>query len=197
MPTLQQVADYFRNHVDWVAFYSAVDTIGDTLNDLKNRFDKSDLLELAIEVFSHREIRHVNQTGRDFFIKELNIYCEMKFQKTLLYSTNGQQKETTTLTLVNTMGRNDNRQLPKDYADFLLAVDLNGCAVVEKKVLIKFLDNTSDTGQIKAKNIPKNFFANVQSPEDIGARRQVQGLNYSQEKRGLQIRFLEQFLPTC
>ena len=39
--------------------------IGDELNTRKNRFDKSDILELAVETFSDGKIIHVDKQGGD------------------------------------------------------------------------------------------------------------------------------------
>jgi hypothetical protein len=156
--TTESVAKFFSDNVNWDYFYSAVDTLGDSLNSRKNRFDKSDILELAIDVFSDGKIQHHNKTGRDFFIPELNIFCEMKYEKDLLFKSNSQIKSKNTLTLVNTMGNNNRLNLPEDYAPFLIAVGSKGCAVVDKVTLEKFLDTESDSGQIKAKGIPNSHF---------------------------------------
>ena len=81
LPSTETIAEYFSKNVNWDFFYSSLDTLGKSLNSPKNRFDKSDILELAIEVFSDEKIKHFNQTGRDFFIPELNCHCEMKFSE--------------------------------------------------------------------------------------------------------------------
>ena len=49
MPTLQQVCDYNRAHVNWIKLYSMIDTLGTTMNGKKDRFDKSDLIEMGID----------------------------------------------------------------------------------------------------------------------------------------------------
>jgi hypothetical protein len=191
--TSASVAEFFSNSVNWDHFYSAVDTLGDTLNSPKNRFDKSDILELAIDVFSDGKIQHYNKTGRDFFIPSLSIYCEMKYETNLLFTASKQIKATTTLTLVNTMGNNNRDRLPDDYAPFLIAVGSLGCAVVDKATLESHLDTKSDSGQIKAKDIPKSKFLFVRTPNQLQNRRVVKNIDYSQEKLKLQKAFLNKF----
>lgn len=191
--TTQVVANYFSENVNWDYFFSAVDTLGDSLNSPKNRFDKSDILELAVEVFSDGKIEHHNETGRDFYIPELDIYCEMKYETELLFKSSLAPKDQNSLTLVNTMGSNDRVKLPNDYAEFLLAVGSKGCAVVNKETLEKYLDTESDSGQIKAKNIPKSDFIFVRLPNQILNRRKIPNIDYREEKLKLQKEFLNKF----
>ena len=191
--TTQVVANYFSDNVNWDYFYSAVDTLGDSLNSPKNRFDKSDILELAVDVFSDGKVKHHNETGRDFYIPELDIFCEMKYETDLLFKSSSVLKDHNSLTLVNTMGSNDRVKLPEDYADFLLAVGSKGCAVVDKVTLEKYLDTASDSGQIKAKNIPSSNFSFVRLPNQIHNRRKISNIDYRDEKLKLQKEFLNRF----
>ncbi len=192
-PTTPDVAKYFSEFVNWEFFYSAVDTLGNTLNSPKNRFDKSDILELAIDVFSDGRIQHYNKTGRDFFIPALDVYAEMKYETDLLFTTSRQKKEKVSLTLVNTMGSNNRNRLPDDYAPFLIAVGSQGCAVVDKATLETYLDTKSDSGQIKSKDIPHSKFYFVRTPDQIKNRRIIANIDYSQEKLKLQKDFLNKF----
>ena len=192
-PSTQEVANFFSKMVNWNYFYSAVDTLGDSLNSPKNRFDKSDILELAIEVFSDRAIEHINQTGRDFYIPLLGLNCEMKYDNDLLFDRSGRVRRTNTLTLVNTMGNHKRDKLPENYSPFLLAVGLRGCAIVNRPTLEKFLDTESDSGQIKAKNVPSSEFVFVRTPDQLSARRKIANVDYSAEKLNLQRIFLNNF----
>lgn len=188
--TKKDVADFFSKSVDWDLFFSTVDAIGDSLNSPKNRFDKSDILELAIEVFSNKKITHHNKNYRDFYIPSLGIYCEMKYSINLLFNKRGVSKSKINLTLINTMGKNEKRnKLPKDYSDYLIAVDSQGCAVIDKLTLSQYLDSSSDSGQIKAKKIPIDKVILVREPLDI-KRRTIKNLDYSQAKLELQKEFL-------
>ena len=186
----KDVADFFSKSVDWNLFFSTVDAIGDSLNSPKNRFDKSDIFELAIEVFSNQKIIHHNQHYRDFFIPSLQIYCEMKYERNLLFSKQGVLKSKINLTLINTMGKNEKRNsLPNEYSDYLIAVDSQGCAVIDKLTLSQYLDSSSDSGQIKAKDIPIDKVILVRKPSDI-KRKTIKNLDYSQAKLKLQKEFL-------
>jgi hypothetical protein len=193
IPSTVIIAEYFSKNVNWDFFYSSLDTLGNSLNSPKNRFDKSDILELAIEVFSDEKIKHFNQTGRDFYIPELNCHCEMKFSENLLYTSTGTLKSKESLTLVNTMGSNIRDSLPVTYSPFLIAVGSKGCAIVSKKTLEKYLDTKSDSGQIKAKDIPITQFVFVKRTNEIKNRRVIPNIDYSDEKLKLQKTFLNKF----
>jgi len=195
-PSTKDVALYFARNVNWDFFYSAVDTLGDSLNSPKNRFDKSDILELAIDIFSDGAIRHTNLTGRDFFIPAFGLHCEMKYETDLLFTPRGKVRRFISLTLVNTMGSNDRRSLPEDYSPFLLAVGSLGAAVVSRTTLETYLDTDSDSGQIKAKNIPNSEFEFVITPTQQLKRRVVANFDYSAAKLDLQKKFLNRFKST-
>lgn len=184
------IARFFSENVDWNLFFSAVASIGDSLNSQKNRFDKSDIFELAIEVYSDEKIKHHNQNYRDFYINFFDTYCEMKYEKNLLYNEKGGLKSKVNLTLINTMGKNEFRtELPKDYSDYLIAVDSQGCAVIDKETLCQYLDSLSDSGQIKAKGIPSEKFIIVRRPSEITIQ-YIENVDYVQAKLQLQKEFL-------
>ena len=56
---------WFQQNVDWNKYVTLVDTIGDELDERKLRFDKSDLLERSLELFSNNELVYVNLEGVD------------------------------------------------------------------------------------------------------------------------------------
>ena len=91
MATVHEVAQYNRNHVDWVKFFSVVDTLGKTMNGQKDRFDKSDIIEMALDAYSDSNILYVNDDGVDHLLLNLNnahglpTTQEMKFVGTLFY----------------------------------------------------------------------------------------------------------------
>ena len=88
------------------------------------------------------------------------------------------------------MGKNENRNsLPNEYSDYLIAVDSQGCAVIDKLTLSQYLDSSSDSGQIKAKNIPSDKFIFVRKPYEI-ERKPIKNLDYKQAKMKLQNEFL-------
>ena len=59
---------WFQQNIDWNKYVTLVDTIGDELDERKLRFDKSDLLERSLELFSNNELVYVNLEGVDHIV---------------------------------------------------------------------------------------------------------------------------------
>tara|TARA_B100000029_G_C17257664_1_gene845158 strand:- start:69 stop:278 length:210 start_codon:yes stop_codon:yes gene_type:complete len=60
------VIDILKERVNWDSFFSLVEMVGADLDDRKNRFDKSDLLEQALQEHTHDDsIQWVDKIGWD------------------------------------------------------------------------------------------------------------------------------------
>jgi hypothetical protein len=214
MPTLQQVCDYNQAHVNWIKMYSMIDTLGKTMNGQKDRFDKSDLIEMGLEVYSNGQIKHVDRDGVDHELvnllntKGLPTTQEMKFVSRLFYKEvvieranrrrgiEGRKElqrssEPINLRLVNSRGENTHTALPDTYAEFLLAADNNSVHAIEVATLLPYVEFPGDG--IVAVNVPSNLFIQVIGPDDITARQPLANFNYKQEKLAFQRNFLNKF----
>ncbi len=189
--TQDKVAAYLKDNVDWDRFFSVVDAVGNTLNGAKDRFDKSDIFELALDVYSKSNIEYRNEEGRDHFIRALGTYLEMKYDSKCLFTPQRlRPQKKVSLTLVNTMGNGHLVALPDGYADFVLAVGANGCAVISKSIIVGNLRKTSD--QLKA-TIPFERFSLVKRPAEISRFPVQVPFPYKERKVELQ----KQFLASC
>lgn len=208
MATIDEVINYNRNSVDWNKFFSVVDTVGNTMNSQKDRFDKSDVFELAIEVFSNGNISYLNKDGVDHQLNNLPnnnglpTTQEMKFVNNLFYKKykrgqngHGPGVHATNLLfdikLVNSMGENKHTSLPSDYAEFLLVVDSYSVHVVKVSDLVPYLFYKGDG--IIAKKIPPTIFSKIIGPNDIKNRQPLTDYNYKAEKQKFQKDFLSKF----
>ena len=214
MPTLQQVCDYNKTRVNWIKMYSMIDTLGTTMNSQKDRFDKSDLIEMGLEVYSNSDIKYINQPGIDHELVNLldaqgmAVTQEMKFVSTLFYKDvvieranrhrgiAGKKElqrsnQPVTIKLVNSMGSNTHTKLPATYAKFLLVADNNSAHVIEIATLLPYLVFGGDG--ITAVNVPSNLFTQVIGPDDIVARQPLANFNYKTEKLIFQRDFLNRF----
>jgi hypothetical protein len=215
MATIQEVKDYNQQHVDWTKFFSVVDTLGKTMNGQKDRFDKSDIVEMALDAYSNNNILYVNDDGIDHLL--LNLYNskglpttqEMKFVGTLFYKEfaverankragNAGRKElrrsgqTISLKLVNSMGQNTHTSLPVGYAEFLLVADNHSIHVIKVSDLTPYLHFGGDG--IEARKVPCDLFTQVVGPADVNNRKSLIDFNYKEEKLKFQRNFLEKFL---
>ncbi len=214
MATLNEVCEYNRKNVNWDKFFSVVDTLGTTMNGQKDRFDKSDIIEMSLDAFSYGAIVYINAPGVDHTLVNLldaqgqPTTQEMKFVSNLFYKEvvverankrqqNPGKKELRlssqpfNLRLVNSMGQNTHTSLPSTYADFLLVADNNSIHVVKVSDLTPYLHFSGDG--IEAQKVPPTIFQEVIGPTEILGRSPLTGFNYKQEKLKFQRDFLSKF----
>jgi hypothetical protein len=209
MTTIADVQKYLRSNVDWDKFFSVVETIGSSMNGKKDRFDKSDVIEMALDAYSNEKIEYVNEDGVDHILKCLNLTkLEMKFSSDLFYKEYTVKRANKkkgipsvkgirltdkgiSLRLVNSMGTNTHNSLPPTYAKFLLAVDNQGAFVIKTKKLIPYLRVDGDG--LVAKKVPPDLFHKVIGPEEISNKTKLNNFNYKEEKIKFQRSFLEKF----
>ena len=114
------LAVWLQNNVDWNKYVTLVKTIGSELNERKLRFDKSDLLERSLELFSDQNLKYVNKEGVDHIGPE-GVTIEMKFTDTCLFTRKTKKKKNyvSDLQLMNSRGSSEGRTLPESYAEYL------------------------------------------------------------------------------
>ena len=212
MATVSQVSNYNKTNVDWSRFFSAVETIGSTMNGQKDRFDKSDLIEKALSHFSNGAIQYANYDGIDHLLTNLlqvngdPTTQEMKFQGGSFYNHRVVQRASkkrlinsvtaitklnkpVTVKLTNSNGENKRKSLPSTYAEFLLVVDNYSAFVVKVSDLTPYLKFNGDG--IEAKKVPVELFEEIIGPTAISAV--VLDSDYKERKNKMQEDFLNQF----
>ena len=145
---LNNVANYLKENVNWQAFVNLVKSVGTQFNDAQWRFFKAVVFETAIQKFSNGKVQYVAKEGCDFIVPELNnIKVEMKYVEDALYTAKGHKlrEKTKTLTLLNSKGTNSHKELPPDYADYLLVVGQVGCALIDKATLSQHIEINGDS----------------------------------------------------
>ncbi len=192
----KELAKFLKENMDWDKFFSLVDTVGTTLNSPKDRFEKSDLFEISLEIFSNKKIKYVNKQGADHEIPELKIFTEMKFSSSGLYKESKRKGLIAnpiikSIRLVNTNGKTKPTALPSTYAPYLLLADCNGAVVIDTETLKKYLE--FGEGNIEARNIPISQFEKIVGPDDITNRKKLEDFNYKQAKIQFQLDFLSKF----
>lgn len=214
MATIQQVQNYNRSSVNWVKFFSVVDTLGSNMNSQKDRFDKSDVIEMALDAYSNGAIQYVNSDGADHHLVSLPNAVqepttqEMKFVGVLFYKeyvikrANKKRgiasvkelrpiNKPVSLKLVNSMGSNSHKTLPTNYAEFLLVTDAHSVHVIEVAKLVPYLKFGGDG--ILASKVPHELFHQVVGPRDTVGRKALIGFDYKAEKLRFQRDFLNKF----
>lgn len=188
--TAQDIARWLSDHVEWNRFFSLVDGIGDTLNGFKNRFDKSDLLEQSLEVYSNGLLRWVDRLGTDLEMPD-GTTIEMKYSEDCLYGKRGLRDCVKDLQLLNSRGSGLGRGLPDTYASFLLICDRQGVAVVDRETLSEFVVGVGDG--IKTKGLRTNRIALGPKRDSTLTEARENTSDYLREKREMQRRFISMF----
>ena len=74
----QKYSDRILQYLNVDRYYKLVNSLGPQLNGRKDRFDKSDIIEQSIEVYSNGKFKWVDQEGYDLLDQEQNIKIEVK-----------------------------------------------------------------------------------------------------------------------
>jgi hypothetical protein len=186
------LAIWLRENIDWHKYTTLVKTIGDELNERKLRFDKSDLLERSLELFSNNEMIYVNLEGVDHIGPEAST-IEMKYTEGSLFTRKKKQKKknVSDLQLMNSRGSSAGRTLPPGYADFLLICDTDSAAVIAKQDLINFVVDAGDG--LKTSKLPSHMVQYVFVPGEYKPQDLVESKSYKDAKKKMQQDFLAQF----
>ena len=178
--------------VDYNLFFNLVYLIGPSLNGRKDRFDKSDILEKALEIFSDGRLAWVDREGHDHIIAATGELSEMKSQQSVLYTPSGRFKENTgKIRLTNFLGdKNDRSYEPKH--DVLQVIDTGNpqtysAAVVPAEVVKKYVEKTKDAFVV---SIPIDELCFAFRPIDFKKIEGLVSLDYLTEKGILQERFI-------
>jgi hypothetical protein len=183
--TVTEVKNYILENEDFMNFFTAVKTIGQSLNSRGLRFLKSRIIEQAFQYFSkhHESILRVDEWGVDHLLVNLkfpntdqSVGVEMKFSNELHYAARGRgdkkilvnmseykekkgKSHTISLKLLNSNGENKHTELPPTYSKFVLAVDSYSMFVIATEDLAPYLKINGDG--ILADKVPANLFTKV------------------------------------
>ena len=186
------LANWLSNNVDWNKYVTLVHQIGDELNERKLRFDKSDLLERSLELFSDQNLQYVNLEGVDHIGPE-GVTIEMKYTEGALFTrkTKKKKEHVSDLQLMNSRGSSAGRTLPESYADFLLICDTDSAAIIAKQDLIPYVTDAGDG--LKTTKLPSNMIQYVFVPGEHEPQVLAESMSYKDAKLEMQMRFLGQF----
>jgi len=187
-----ELANWLANNVDWNKYVTLVDAIGDELNERKLRFDKSDLLERSLELFSNQDLQYVNQEAVDH-IGPFGVTIEMKYTEGCLFTEKKKlpRKHIADLQLMNSRGSSAGRTLPENYAQFLLICDKDAVAVISKEDLIPYVTDAGDG--LKTSKLPSSAIQYVFQPGEYKPLDLVESVSYKDAKMKMQQAFLAQF----
>lgn len=184
----QNYSDRILKYLNVSRYYKLVNGLGPQLNDRKSRFDKSDIIEQSIDIYSNGTFKWVDQEGYDLFDAEQNVKIEVKYEDQGLFTQTGKNKGCVRYKIKNTLKELKTPTL-SNPADYYLFLELNGMALISYKDMEEYLYITNAKDGIECK-IP--FGKTVLfSKNDKKEESNELLINYKNEKHKLQRKIIE------
>ena len=140
----QEFADDLKKAVDWNRFTKLVEAMGNQCNSRKNRFDKADILEQAIQVYSNNRLEWVDGIGRDHHDNLLNLDIEFKFQNDAMFSEKTNcPKKNISIKIKNSLGETKKREI-EDPADFYMFAQKNAVGIISYTDMLPYIKICGD-----------------------------------------------------
>lgn len=183
----QKYSDRILKHLDISRYYNLVNGLGPQLNDRKSRFDKSDIIEQSIDIYSNGTFKWVDQEGYDLFDEEKNVKIEVKYEDHGLFTKTGNNKGYIQYKIKNTLKELITPTLTNP-ADYYLFLELNGMALISYKDMEEYLSITKAKDGITSK-IP---FGKVELFSENNKKDSYEiTINYKEEKHKLQRKIID------
>jgi hypothetical protein len=196
--TTRAVAQRYRGLVDWTGWFRVVECLGVQCNGRKDRFDKADILEQAIEICSRGRLKWVDEIGRDHRDHERSLDIEFKFGAYSLFTPTGKPKKTVEFKIKNSLGETKTNQI-NNPANYYMFAQHNAIGIISYREMLPHLINVSDGVSTR---LPHDKITYIITPQDpcpakmvvyTPPEREVIGnvcLNYKAGKRAMQRDFI-------
>ena len=183
-----------KSKINWERFFNLVNSTGDDLNRRKDRFDKSDIFEQALEIYSDGIIEWVDQIGHDHIVAGKT--SEMKTQKFCLYNKNGSKKaKTSSIKLMNSLGDASGRTKEQVINfDYLKIIDTG--SPMSYSVAFIHKNDIKEEWMCFGKDgvslqIPTKLLTFVIEPKNLILENNIKTISYKKEKQLAQRRYIE------
>ena len=172
--------------IDSNRYTKLIVSLGPQLNDRKDRFDKADIIEQCLEVYSNSRLTWVDDIGRDHYDNKTGYDLEFKYMSNGLFTKTGKPKTVVKVKLKNSLGANKGTTIDNP-ADYYLLGQENAIAMISSEDVKPYLVAVPDG--IEA-HIPFESLAFIFRPEDVFVDTLVE-VSYKQEKRAMQRKLIE------
>jgi hypothetical protein len=137
IPTIEILAQEYRDIIDWARFYRLTQKLGNQCNERMDRMDKGEIIERAIACYSkNNRIRRINGEGCDFEDTHYNISIEGKYALNCLF-THKKHKNIIRAKIKNSLGKiKEEIQKPADYYMF---IQENAAAIISYENMRPYL----------------------------------------------------------
>lgn len=131
-------AKTLHNIVDANRYTRLIASLGNQLNDRKDRFDKADIIEQSLEVYTAGRLKWVDDIGRDHHDTVTGLDLEFKYMADGLFTKTGKSKATIKVKLKNSLGKNKGTTI-ENPADFYLLGQQDSIAIISGDDVKKYL----------------------------------------------------------
>ncbi len=182
-------AEIIKQNFEPNRFASLLSSLGDQLNDRKDRFDKADIVEKSFEVYSNGKFKHVDSIGRDHRDNDNNLDLEFKFIEDGLFTPKRKKpKKTVTVKIKNSLGQDKGKNIDNP-ADFYVFAQTDAMAIISSAELKPYLVSVPDG--IEAK-IPLDKLTFIFKPNDVSTKIN-ENINYKNIKKQAQLSIINSF----
>lgn len=122
-------ADDLRTAINLDDYTNLVAALGTQLNSPKDRFDKSDIIEQCIDVYSNGRLSWVDEVGRDHRDTLLNIDLEFKYVTNGMFTPLKREKKFVNVKLKNSLGASKGTNIDHP-ADFYMIGQQDAIAII-------------------------------------------------------------------
>lgn len=184
--TTQDYADDISKDFNKVWYVNLIAALGKQLDGLKDRFDKSDIIEQAIVSYSNERFRWVDQIGQDIFDTKWHIGLEIKYQTNVIFTPRNKPKANIKIRLKNNLRVNNGIRI-KHPAEYYMICQQNAIGIISYRELKPYLLSVSDGIEV---SIPFGKLCFVFKPSNITLN--TFDINYKLEKTKIQNQIINQ-----
>ena len=191
--TTASLAIDYAKAINWSRWFTLVKTLGDHCNGRKDRFDKADILENGIAVYSGGRLEWVDGIGRDHHDTLLNLDIEFKFAKNSMFSKTKKNgfvpKKVISMKIKNSLGDTTTAEI-QDPAAFYMFAQEEAVGLISYEEMKPYLKVVGDGISTE---IPHEKMTFIQVPSDSESQEEslVTACDYLQRKRAMQLAFID------
>lgn len=179
-------ANSLRTAINGDRYASLICALGTKLNDRKDRFDKSDIIEQSLQVFTNERLVWVDDIGRDHNDRETGFDIEFKYISRGLFTKKGNKKPVVKVKLKNSLGEHKGVSVA-DPADFYMFGQEDSIAIISWEDIRPFLVAVPDG--IEA-HVPHDSLEFVFLPHEVTVSMNTE-VDYKQLKAEAQRKLIE------
>lgn len=172
--------------IDEKRYKKLIKSLGPQLNDRKDRFDKADIIEQSIEVYSNGRLKWVDDIGRDHHDTKLGLDIEFKYASNSIITKTGKLKDKIKVKIKNSLGSHKGVKI-EDPADYYIIGQENAMVIISYTDLEPQLVAVPDG--IEAHITDGYHFIMAPEEDDIGIKEAM--VSYKEQKKKMQKMLIE------